>query len=60
MTTPRQPSKDPGKPIVAEKDDEDAQSRELDEALDESFPASDPVAVSITSVVPKKPAGGAT
>lgn len=54
MNTPNESSKVPGKPVVAETNDEDAQSRDLDEALDESFPASDPVAVSISVVVPPK------
>ncbi|MBB3223966.1 hypothetical protein [Pseudoduganella umbonata] len=59
MTTPRKPSNDADKRVVAETNKDDAQSRGLDEALDESFPASDPVAVSITTVVPPKRTEGA-
>jgi hypothetical protein len=47
----------PGKPDDSKADGSDADSGPLDEALDESFPASDPVAISITSI---EPGGAAT
>jgi hypothetical protein len=42
----------PGKADDSKADSSDADSGPLDEALDESFPASDPVAISITSIEP--------
>ncbi|WBS05171.1 hypothetical protein OU994_13260 [Pseudoduganella sp. SL102] len=57
MTTPRQhqPAK---RPVPADARPASVPDDELDEALDESFPASDPVAVSITHVdmSPTRPA----
>ncbi|WP_371763296.1 hypothetical protein [Massilia sp.] len=41
--------------VFAKEAQQDEQSKNLDEALEESFPASDPVAISITAI---DPAGG--
>lgn len=55
MSIPRQPTEQPTEPAgtnVPVPAEEDPQSKELDEALEESFPASDPVAIDITSIDP--------
>lgn len=52
MTKPQQPP-EPSIPDTPDpREDDDRQSKELDEALGESFPASDPVAIDITSIDP--------
>ena len=38
--------------VFAKEAQQDDQSKNLDEALEESFPASDPVAISITAIDP--------
>ncbi|QGZ38254.1 hypothetical protein IP92_01440 [Pseudoduganella flava] len=52
MSSHRQPAAPANQHVPAQTVERDRQSDDLDEALDESFPASDPVAVTITSVDP--------
>jgi hypothetical protein len=47
MSKPRQPAAPAERHLPT-----DRESEELDEALEESFPASDPIAVSITTIDP--------
>ena len=56
MTTTRQ-SPPADRPVPA--GTAEHESDQLDEALDESFPASDPVAVSITAIEPRTSASAA-
>lgn len=56
---PRGPKKRPRKPDFDRSTDQAELSRELDEALEKSFPASDPVSVTSTAIpgAPAKKAG---
>jgi hypothetical protein len=61
MKTPRQPAQPGAGGLPAKTNDSDIAQNPLDEALDESFPASDPVAISITAIEPggrDRPAAG--
>jgi len=52
MNMPRQRQQAIDTCVFAKEAQQDDQSKNLDEALEESFPASDPVAISITAIDP--------
>ncbi|HEX8603570.1 MAG TPA: hypothetical protein VF774_13065 [Pseudoduganella sp.] len=61
MKTPRQPPQPNNGGLPAKTSGSGTVQNPLDEALDESFPASDPVAISITAIEPggkDRPAAG--
>lgn len=52
MNIPRQRQEATDTRVSAMETQQNRQSKNLDEALEESFPASDPVAISITAIDP--------
>jgi hypothetical protein len=52
MNIPRQQQEPIDRGVFVKEARQVSQSEKLDEALEESFPASDPVAISITTIYP--------